>query len=181
MLHRRVRATVPLFALIAALLVAPVAAARAQDLPPDPALTVTQGNGVVREVLGSGLPSGAPGQGLVLLRFTFQPGAIIPPHIHPGVQTAYVLSGTLGYTVLCGYALVTPPPAGDDPPRTERRDPGPEFLLGPGGSLVEIEGLVHSGRNAGPSPLVLLASSLLAADMPASIPTDPATAPQCGR
>lgn len=134
---------------------------------------------MTREVLGSGLPTGAPGQGLVLLRFTFEPGAIIPPHIHPGVQTAYVASGTLGYTVRCGYALVTLPPADDTPPRTERRDPGPEMLLGPGTSFVEVEGLVHSGRNAGSGPLVLLAASLLATDMPASIVIEPATAPQC--
>lgn len=177
MLRHRLRITLPLF-MLAALLVAS-SGARADDPPRDPALSVTQANGVTREVIGSGLPVGAPGQELVLLRFTFAPGAVIPPHIHPGMQTAYVLSGTLGYTVLCGHALVTMPLADGSAPATEQADPGPEFLLPPGASFTEVEGLVHSGRNAGPGPLVLLVSSLLGNDQSASIPVDPQTAPQC--
>ena len=112
---------------------------------------------------------------MVLLRFTFEPGAVIPPHIHPGMQTAYVLSGTLGYTVLCGHALATFPGATE----TQQLDPGPEVLFPPGATFTEVEGLVHVGRNAGPGPLVLLVSSLLANDQSASIPVDPQTAPQC--
>jgi len=178
MLRRRLRIALPLLMLPLLMLVAPPGA-RADDPPRDPALSVTQANGVTREVIGSGLPAGAAGQELVLLRFTFEPGAVIPPHIHPGMQTAYVLSGTLGYTVLCGYALVTMPPVDGSAPVTEQATPGPELLLPAGASFTEVEGLVHFGRNAGSGPLVLLVSSLLGNDQSASIPVDSQTAPQC--
>src|SRR5438270_13265242 len=90
----------------------------AVPLPP----RVTQANGVTREVLSDGMPAKAPGQQLLLLRYTFEPGAVIPPHTHPGMQTAYVVSGTLGYTVLCGYAQVVRAPIGGAPAVQERFD-----------------------------------------------------------
>jgi quercetin dioxygenase-like cupin family protein len=138
-------------------------------LPP----RVTQANGVTREVLSDGSPAKAPGQQLLLLRFTFEPGAVIPPHTHPGMQTAYVLSGTLGYTVLCGYAEVVRAPADGATAQRDRLDPGPEVFFHPGDAFTEVDGIVHSGRNAGPGPLVLLVSSLLGADEPASSPAAP--------
>jgi len=178
MLRHRLRIALSLL-MLPLLMLAASSVARADDSPRDPALSVTQANGVTREVIGSGLPAGAPGQELVLLRFTFEPGAVIPPHIHLGMQTAYVLSGTLGYTVLCGHALVTMPPADGNVPVTEQAVPGLELLLPAGASFTEVEGLVHVGRNAGSGPLVLLVSSLLGNDQSASILVDPRTAPQC--
>jgi Cupin domain len=138
-------------------------------LPP----RVTQANGVTREVLSDGMPAKAPGQQLQLLRYTFEPGAVIPPHTHPGMQTAYVVSGTLGYTVLCGYAEAVRAPAAGAPAVREQLYPGPEVMFNPGDSFTEVDGLVHMGRNAGPGPLVLLVSALLAADQPASTPAMP--------
>jgi quercetin dioxygenase-like cupin family protein len=138
-------------------------------LPP----RVTQSGGVTREVLSDGTPAKAPGQQLLLLRYTFDPGAVIPPHTHPGMQTAYVVSGTLGYTVLCGYAEVVRAPADGATPQRERLYPGPEVFFNPGDAFTEVDGIVHMGRNAGSGPLVLLVSSLLAADAPASIPANP--------
>src|SRR5262249_28735107 len=127
-------------------------------LPP----RVTQANGVTREVLSDGSPAKAPGQQLQLLRYTFEPGAVIPPHTHPGMQTAYVVSGTLGYTVLCGYAEVVRASVNGAPQVRERLDPGPEVHFQPGDAFTEVDGIVHMGRNAGPGPLVLLVSALLA-------------------
>lgn len=173
MMKRVSRAAVSVCMLVA--LLAASQGVRADDTPRDPALSMTKANGVTREVLGSGVPAGAPGQELVLLRFTFEPGAVIIPHIHPGMQTAYVLSGTLGYTVLCGHAIVTLP----NTTEAQSLDPGPEMLFQPGATFTEVEGLVHTGRNAGPGTLVLLVSSLLANDEAASIAVDPQTAPQC--
>lgn len=172
-MQRLYRAAVSACMLVA--LLGATSGVRADDVPRDAALSMTQASGVTREVLGSGLPTGAPGQELVLLRFTFEPGAVINPHIHPGMQTAYVLSGTLGYTVLCGHALVTLP----NTTETQELDAGPEMLLQPGATFTEVEGLVHTGRNAGSGTLVLLVSSLLQNDETASIPVDPNTAPQC--
>lgn len=136
----------------------------------DPAAPrVTQANGVTREVLSMGSPAGAPGQDLLLLRFTFEPGAVIPPHTHPGMQTVSVVSGTLGYTVFCGYAEVTR--AGTT--QTERLNPGPEVFFKAGDAFTEVDGLLHAGRNAGSGPLVLLVASLLQDEMPASILATP--------
>jgi len=141
----------------------------AVPLPP----RVTEANGVTREVLSDGMPAKAPGQQLLLLRFTFAPGAVIPPHTHPGMQTAYVVSGTLGYTVFCGYAEVVRAAMGGMPQQRERLEPGPETFFHAGDAFTEVDGIVHAGRNAGPDPLVLLVSSLLTADAPTSSPASP--------
>lgn len=123
----------------------------------------------MREVLSEGLPARAPGQELLLLRFTFEPGrSSRRMHIHPGMQAAYVLSGTLGYTVLYGQALVTHDVPGGGNVRTEPLDPGPEVFFRPGDAFVEVDSIVHSGRNAGAEPLVLLVSSLFTDGAPPS-------------
>jgi quercetin dioxygenase-like cupin family protein len=162
-----------ILALIAVLVVAPLPSdafhSKAAPLPP----RVTEANGVTREVLSDGMPAKAPGQLLLLLRFTFVPGAVIPPHTHPGMQTAYVVSGTLGYTVFCGYAEVVRAVTDGIPQQRERLEPGPETFFHPGDAFTEVDGIVHAGRNAGPDPLVLLVSSLLKADAPASSPASP--------
>jgi quercetin dioxygenase-like cupin family protein len=160
-------------ALIAVLVVAPLPsdAFHAHVLPLPP--RVTEANGVTREVLSDGMPAKAPGQQLLLLRFTFVPGAVIPPHTHPGMQTAYVVSGTLGYTVFCGYAEVVRAATDGVPQQRERLDPGVETFFHPGDAFTEVDGIVHAGRNAGPDPLVLLVSSLFADDAPPSSPASP--------
>jgi hypothetical protein len=95
-------ALIPVFA--AAVLVAGLAcsvslrAAWAQDDP--------EFEGVTVEVFGSGEPSAAPGAALVLRRMTFEPGASLPPHSHPGAVTFTVASGELDYTLLAGEASV---------------------------------------------------------------------------
>src|SRR5689334_11760833 len=68
-----------------ALLVAgnrPLAVA-ARSATPGPTAPITD------DVLGSGLPAAAPGNVLQLERVTLAPGAVIPPHVHPG---AYVIA-----------------------------------------------------------------------------------------
>ena len=62
--------------------------------------------GVTIEVFGSGEPSAVPGSALVLRRVTFEPGASLPPHSHPGAVTFTVASGELVYTLIDGEASV---------------------------------------------------------------------------
>ncbi len=180
MVRSRLWCRVVVLALVATWVVFPVSRgafhSSAVPLPP----RVTQANGVTREVLSDGMPAKAPGQQLLLLRYTFEPGAVIPPHTHPGMQSAYVVSGILGYTVLCGYAEVVRAPAAGAPAVRERLNPGPEVFFQPGDAFTEVDGIVHSGRNAGPDLLVLLVSSLLAADAPASIPATPNVGTETG-
>ena len=58
-------------------------------------------------LLGHGLPAAAPGNALLLQRVIYQPGDVVPPHIHAGAETFYVESGTYALTVLQGDAYLT--------------------------------------------------------------------------
>lgn len=128
----------------------------------------TPAPGVVREVLSSGEPVGAPGQALQLVRYTIPPDTTLAVHTHPGMQTATIVSGTLHYTVLEGEV-----------PLYRAADPGTmipvtpadgEIAIEPGDSFSEPEGVVHFGRNAGPEPVVILVASLFFIGEPPAIP-----------
>ena len=117
------------------------------------------------ESLGSAPSPDAAGMLLVLLRATLAPGAEMPPHTHPGQLVIAVEAGTAGYAIVdeAGESLrgVT-----GTPTATAVIPSGTEVLLGPGEWLVEEPGVVHTARNAGEEPLVLLISGLVAADEP---------------
>jgi quercetin dioxygenase-like cupin family protein len=117
------------------------------------------------EILGDAPSPDAPGMTLVLLRATLAPGAALPPHIHPGQLVIAVESGT------AGYAIVSPEGQSErgrfgTPTASEVIASGPEVLLGPGEWIVEQPGIVHTARNAGEEPLVLLISGLVTAGEP---------------
>ncbi len=85
-----------------------------------------------------------------------------------------VESGTLRFVVVDGEAAVTragtgTPTAGSP---TEVLSSGQETDLGRGDSWVEAEGVVHYAVNLGPDPVVLRATSLLAAGEPGSQPVE---------
>lgn len=111
---------------------------------------------VVKQVLNEQKdPPGAPGRTLTLMRYVIAPGAKLSPHIHPGIQLAYIESGTLTYTIVSGTANV------------RRGGGGPEPVTGPatitlhaGDAVNETGDMVHFGANEGSVPLVILASLL---------------------
>lgn len=70
-------------------------------------------DGVFRETL-------SVGSGLMVVRFTFQAGASVPPHQHDHEQSSYVVAGKLRYNIA-----------------------GEEIELGPGDSLVVPSGTEH--------------------------------------
>ncbi len=125
--------------------------------------TPTPAPGVVREVLSSGDPAGAPGDVLELVRYTIPAGTLLPAHTHPGMQVAQIVSGTLSYTVLEGGVPVTRAGTGDIVPITAESG---EMTIGPGDAFYEAEGVVHFGRNAGTEPVVILVASLFEIGMP---------------
>jgi quercetin dioxygenase-like cupin family protein len=89
-----------------------------------------------------------------LLRITLAPGASVPAHTHPGVETAIVESGTL--TVLtAGEIIVNAAEASATPA------PNETFELGPGDHLVYLPGSEMTFGNAGEEPVTLLASVVL--------------------
>jgi quercetin dioxygenase-like cupin family protein len=118
---------------------------------------------VVREVLVAGRPDTAPGKVLELVRYTIPPHTLLPVHIHPGMQTAFVESGTLHYTVVEGSAAFTR--ANGESGELTR---GQETDLEPGDTIVETQGMVHFGDNRGDEEVILLVASLFQADVPPS-------------
>jgi quercetin dioxygenase-like cupin family protein len=119
--------------------------------------------GATREIINEGYPGAAPGQVLQLVRYTIAPDTVLPVHIHPGMQVAVVESGTLHYTVIEGSVAVTRADG-----TTETLSSGQETDFNTGDRFVESEGMVHFGENRGIEPVVLLVSSLFAADEPPS-------------
>ena len=120
---------------------------------------------IVIETLGGAPSPDAPGMMLVLLRATLAPGAGLPDHVHPGQLIVAVESGTAGYAIVSEEGESGRGRFGT-PIAAEVITPGTEVLLGPGEWIVEEPGIVHTARNAGDEPLVLLISGLVTADDP---------------
>jgi quercetin dioxygenase-like cupin family protein len=126
---------------------------------------------VVRTVLASGVPLVAPADKLELARYVIQPGTQLVAHHHPGMQLAFIESGTLTYTVLVGTVTVHQADGG-----TRTIASGQTGTIAAGEWIAEDETIHHFGKNAGTVPVVILASSLLEADQPPAIP-DPSGSP----
>jgi hypothetical protein len=111
---------------------------------------------VVKQVLNQQVdPPGAPGRTLTLMRYVIAPGAKLSPHVHPGIQLAFIESGTLTYTIVSGTASVRRG-GGEPTPVT-----GPTTItLNAGDAVNETGDMVHFGANEGSVPLVILASLL---------------------
>ncbi|MCD9623651.1 hypothetical protein [Rhabdothermincola salaria] len=129
---------------------------------------------VVREILSEHVdPPGVPGMTLSLVRYTIAPGAQLAPHVHPGIQMAFIESGTLSYTVESGTAVVRRATG------TEEDVTGPSTTsIEAEESVVEVGDMVHFGANDTDAPIVILAT-LLTEDgaglsVPVVGPTDPA-------
>jgi len=131
--------------------------------------TTTSGSssatGITRTELGSASPANGPGQELYLQRVTIAPGSKLPEHFHQGTQVAQVISGVLTYDVASGTATVTRANG-----TTETVDAPATIKLRRGDGLVETQGLVHHGSNAGTKPVVIELAALLQAGAPLSTP-----------
>jgi quercetin dioxygenase-like cupin family protein len=132
----------------------------AQDATPVPAPPPV----ITSEVLVRAKPVAVETPELSLGRVTIMPGAVIPPHTHPGTQIAIVAQGELTYTVFTGQALWYHGDTPDAVPSPIR--PGDTVVLKTGDTLVEAPGEIHEGRNDGHVPLVIYLSTLFPADAP---------------
>jgi quercetin dioxygenase-like cupin family protein len=152
-----------------ALLVSAVApVALAQDATPSASTPGT----TTREILNEGLPEMSPGYELVLTRVVIPPGAVVGAHMHPGMQLIYIESGTIHYTLVSGELPFTRRGADGTDGESGTLVAGEETDFGPGDRFVEMKDMVHIAENLGDVPVVILASSLLAPNLPASIPID---------
>jgi quercetin dioxygenase-like cupin family protein len=125
----------------------------------------SRNTGITRDDLGTALPANSPGQQLYLQRVTIAPGAKLPEHFHQGTQVAHIAAGVLTYDVASGSVAVT------------RADGTTETVTAPatvklrrGDGIVETQGLVHHGSNAGKTKVVIEIASLLQAGAPLSTP-----------
>jgi quercetin dioxygenase-like cupin family protein len=120
---------------------------------------------VTRQVLQSAMSDTAPGQLVELQRVIIPAGQEIATHTHPGPQLAVVVEGTLTYTVIRGQVQVARSSGA-----TEIVQAGSTTQVRAGDSLAEMPGMVHAGKNAGSTPVVIYLSSLFPAGAPASSP-----------
>ena len=133
--------------------------------------------GVVAEVFAAAPSARAPGQTVYAARFTFQPGAEIFPHSHPGTTVLGVASGTFGWTLLAGTAHVVRgagagAAAGAAGPAEDVTEPGTEVILEAGDAIFYEDDVVHTARGAGAEPAVVHASQVLTAGEPRLMPAD---------
>jgi len=152
-------------ALAALFLISSVLAAGSTAMAETTTTTTSPNNGITRTELGTAQPANAPGQALYLQRVTIAPGAKLPEHFHQGTQLAHIVSGVLTYAVASGRVTVTRRDG-----KTEMVDAPATIALRRGDGLVETQGLVHHGRNAGTRPVVIEIAALLQNGAPLSTP-----------
>jgi quercetin dioxygenase-like cupin family protein len=125
--------------------------------------------GITPQPLGGGMPSIAPGYAMGLLRLTFEPGATLNQHTHPGVSILFIESGTLTYTLVEGTATVTRAATGMATPGAapvSEPVPAGDIVLNVGDSLFEDADVIHTAQNDGAEPALVLIANLLAAGEP---------------
>jgi hypothetical protein len=152
-------------ALVALVVLGVVATGTAAAAQTTTTSTSSTSNGITRTSLGAASPANGPGQELSLQRVTIAPGAKLPEHFHQGTQVAHVMSGVLTYDIASGEATVTRADGTADTVRAPAT-----VKLRPGDGLVETQGLVHHGSNAGKRPVVIEIAALLQAGAPLSTP-----------
>lgn len=112
--------------------------------------------------LASGSPRALPGEGLVLLRVTYAPGAVIEPHTNPGASVYSVESGTIELTIETGVASLQR--AGSN----ETRDlpAGQSVSMKTGDSVFYDVGTTHRTRNPGTEPAVITVAAIFVPNKP---------------
>lgn len=170
MLNRPSRWIVIAVAALSLLLPASVAAQDASGTP-------TANPVVVRTVLSQGEPAAAPGRVLQLVQFTISAHLKLPVHTHPGMQTAWLESGMLQYTVVAGgpVPVVRASATPGTPGRMETLSAGQTATFHPGDSWTEPEGMVHFAENTGDVTVVILVASLLTEGAPPATVINAAT------
>jgi quercetin dioxygenase-like cupin family protein len=142
------------------LVIAPACDSFKGPTEPTDAATGPAAEPVVREILSQvDSPPGAPGRRLTLVRYTIAPAAQLAPHIHPGVQVASIVSGTLNYEIVSGTVTIQRSVGANGvPARTEALTGPAQTALRPGDTVVEEGTMVHFGANKTSEPVVISAT-----------------------
>lgn len=123
--------------------------------------------------LAAGYPSFARGYRLSLTEALLPLGAGFPPHRHPGMQVAYVQSGTLQYTVFQGRVKIFRGHPGSSQKLVRVLRAGQTGSIRAGQWIIETPSLHHEGANVGRKRVVILLATLLRSTEPPAIPVTP--------
>lgn len=123
--------------------------------------------------LAAGYPSFAKGYRLSLTEAVLPPGSGFPPHRHPGMQVAYVQTGTLTYTVYQGKVKIFQGTPGSSQKLVRVLRAGQTGSIKAGQWIIETPRLHHKGANLGHRRVVILLATLLRSDEPPAIPVNP--------
>jgi quercetin dioxygenase-like cupin family protein len=129
--------------------------AAAQPTPAYP-----KGIDVVR--LASGLPKALGGEGLVMFRVTYAPGAVIEPHTDPGAAMYSVASGAIDLTVETGVASLQR--AGSE--ATRDLHPGDTVTMTEGDAVFYDAGTTHRTSNGGADAATMLVAAIFVPNRP---------------
>ena len=150
--------------------------AHAQESSPVPGGAIAAAElapGVTAEVFVGAPSARASGQTVYLARFTFQPGAEIFPHSHPGTTVLGVAEGSLGWTLMQGTAHVVRAAASGTPTGTEDlTEPNADVVLEPGDAIYYEDDVVHTARGAGDTAAIVLGTLVLTSGEPLLMPVD---------
>lgn len=128
--------------------------------------------GITVEVFAVAPSARAPGQTVYVSRATFQPGAEIFPHNHPGTTVIGVESGTWAWTLLAGTAHVIRGAGSGGAEVEDVTEPGTEVLLERGDAIFYEDDVVHIARGAGDEPAVIFGTFVLTSGEPLTVPVD---------
>lgn len=128
--------------------------------------------GIDVDILGRGVPMD-DGRAALVIRATYAPGSHIPPHTDPGTGVWVVESGSIGFAVQEGEAVVTR--AGSS--GSEQMRAGSETVLNVGDAASYGPDNVHTSRNAGDAPAAILIGGVYADE---GSPVHPASPPPSG-
>jgi len=152
---------------VSLLVLAIAASTLAQGGPPPP--DATPGAPGVAAVVLSGLdPAAAPGRGMEMREFTWEPGSYVTPHTHPAAFIICVEEGALGFSIGSGAAVVTRAGSDGAEATSEQMEVGVEVVLEPRDCVAvdDAPPVIHTAWNASDQTTVTIETYLFARDEP---------------
>lgn len=116
--------------------------------------------GMTVRMLCAGESSSVSGKSLLLRRVTLEPGVALAPHSHPGPVALFVESGRFGTEFVEGHGVVTQK-SQDGLWDVARNMLAGEDVTMYGGDHLFYDSAIHTMRNDGEIPAVLLVSTLI--------------------
>lgn len=152
---------------------APTTNAQDSTPPAGPIAVIELAPGVTAEVLAAAPSEFTPGKTVYIAYFTFNAGAEIFPHGHPGTTVLAVKSGSFGWTLDQGIAhVIRGAGAGASGPIEDITVPGTEVILEPGDEIYYESDVIHTARGASEdgTPTIVLGTLILDTGAPLLMP-----------